>query len=79
MNITDIYKDYSVSKISVPSYRLGQCICNSMFLRDTCIDGDDLFIEKCDYKSIAIFLKMCETYDWDLEDLPIFGGDYEKV
>ena len=71
-----IFSDYHRIKKTIPHYRLGQHYCNVLGLRDTMFNGLDLFIIENDVLSDKLFYDMCENYNWDVFDLPIFG-DYD--
>ena len=72
----DIFTDYHRIKRTTPSYRLGQHYCNVLGLKDTVVDGLDLFTLGNDTLSDKLFYELCHKYSWDVFDLPAFG-DYD--
>lgn len=73
MTLQDLLSSYDETKLAVPSYRLGQHVCNTMKLRtEHTLFGKDLFLISDDKEASDLFLRMCEQYCWDVSDLPMF-------
>lgn len=74
MPLTQLLSSYDEIKITVPSYRLGQHIVNSLHLNTSVLDMlVDLFYIEDDQRAYEVFLGMCEQYCWDELDLPVFN------
>jgi hypothetical protein len=74
MTLQQLLSSYDEIKLTVPSYRLGQHIVNSLGLRTQHTKlCPDLFYIEDDKKSYDVFLAMCEEYCWDESDLPVFN------
>lgn len=74
MTLTQLLSSYDEIKLTVPSYRLGQHIVNSLNLNTPVLDMSvDLFYIEDDKRAYEVFLIMCEQYCWDELDLPVFN------
>lgn len=74
MTLTQLLSSYDEIKQSVPTYRLGQHIVNSLNLNTLVLDMPvDLFYIEDDQRAYEVFLNMCEQYCWDVSDLPVFN------
>lgn len=74
MTLTQLLSSYDEIKVTVPSYRLGQHIVNTMKLDTSVLDMPvDLFYIEDDKRAYEVFLVMCEQYCWDASALPVFN------
>lgn len=74
MTLTQLLSSYDKIKLTIPSYRLGQHIVNTMKLNTSVLDMPvDLFYIEDDKRAYEVFLNMCEQYCWDVLDLPVFN------
>jgi hypothetical protein len=55
----------------IPSYRLGQHICNSMRISYIDVEGNDLFLVD-NKKAKEMFKVLVNKYWWDVNNLPVF-------
>lgn len=67
-----LYQDYYQIKRDVPSYRLGQHICNTLNLDTATLPSTDLFSINNDNEADKVFLGLCERFHWDINYLTIF-------
>ncbi|AUR92192.1 hypothetical protein NVP1170O_079 [Vibrio phage 1.170.O._10N.261.52.C3] len=63
---------YHIHKVNVPTYRLGQHICNTMNLDTTTLPSPDLFVIQDDNEADKVFWELVERFQWDIYELPIF-------
>ena len=68
--LVDIYLEWVNIKKEVPSYRLGQHYCNALELKDTFVDGVDLFLVESPALADKLMYSLSEQYQWDVCDVP---------
>ena len=74
MTLTQLLSSYYEIKLTVPSYRLGQHIVNTMNLNTSVLEMQvDLFYIEDDKLAYEVFSGMCDQYCWDVSTLPVFN------
>jgi hypothetical protein len=72
MKYSEILNRYKCIKESVPSYRLGQHICNTLGVTYTTEEGIDLFCASDDSIAESIFFDMVVKYHWSVNNLYLY-------